>query len=80
MSITLDEHLAEFVSAQVDSGRFASTDEAIHAGLRLVESRERANRKIRNAINAGEASGIAKGFDIDDYLTQRLSAEGLAQR
>ncbi|HLR77916.1 MAG TPA: type II toxin-antitoxin system ParD family antitoxin, partial [Burkholderiaceae bacterium] len=39
-SITLSEHFASFIDAQVAEGRYNSTSEVVRAGLRLLEEHE----------------------------------------
>lgn len=37
LNVSITEHLAGFVAAQVASGRFSSASEVVRAGLRLLE-------------------------------------------
>ena len=36
-SVTLGEHLSDFVNSKIEAGRFESASEAVRAGLRLLE-------------------------------------------
>ena len=56
-SITLGPHFEQFISRQVEGGRFASTSEAIRAGLRLLEAEEAKLEALRRALIDGEESG-----------------------
>lgn len=67
-SISLGEHLAEFVETQVLSGRYGSASEVIRAGLRILESHESRVRALQEALKAGEDSGIPTPFDGEDFL------------
>lgn len=60
LSVTLTEHLQRFISRQVEIGRYASADEAIRDGLRLLEDRETQLDALRQALIAGEQSGEAE--------------------
>ncbi|NEY90752.1 type II toxin-antitoxin system ParD family antitoxin [Tabrizicola oligotrophica] len=70
-SIALGEHFTSFLSEQVASGRYGSASEVVRAGLRLLEEREAALAELRAEIAKGEASGIAEGFDIDEWLAEK---------
>lgn len=67
-SISLGEHFATFVEAEVANGRYASTSEVIRAGLRLLEEREAHLVALRAALIEGEESGIAEDFAFDTFL------------
>ena len=69
MSVTLGEHFETFISAQIDSGRFASVSEAIRAGLRLLEEHELKLQALTQELQKGEESGFA------DYSLQGLLQE-----
>ena len=68
-SITLGNHYDEFISKQLESGRFGSASEIVRAGLRLLEDGECKRQALRQLLIAGENSGIA------DYSLQGLIAE-----
>lgn len=70
-SISLDEHDAGFVAAEVASGRYRSADDVVHAALRLLEDREAQLRALRAALDEGENSGSATPFDFDAFLAGR---------
>jgi antitoxin ParD1/3/4 len=70
-SIVLGDHFTEFLAAQVATGRYGSASEVIRAGLRLLEEREAKLEELRALIDAGEASGIAEGFDIRDFIARK---------
>lgn len=74
-SIALGAHFTSFLSEQVASGRYGSASEVVRAGLRLLEEREAALADLRAEIAKGEASGIAEGFDIDDFFDRMIAGD-----
>ncbi|MBP6011667.1 MAG: type II toxin-antitoxin system ParD family antitoxin [Alphaproteobacteria bacterium] len=66
-SISLGDHFADFVDAQVTSGRFGSASEVVRAGLRLLEERSMRLTALRTALVEGETSGAARSFDRDAF-------------
>ena len=73
-SVSLGDHMADFVDDQVKSGRFGSASEVIRAGLRLLEEREAAMQSLRDALDEGERSGPTTEFDFEAYLAGRRRA------
>jgi antitoxin ParD1/3/4 len=39
-SISLDDHLANFIDKQLQSGRYGTASDVVRAGLRLLEEHE----------------------------------------
>ncbi|MBN3783521.1 type II toxin-antitoxin system ParD family antitoxin [Burkholderia sp. Ac-20345] len=69
-SVYLGDHFAEFVDAQVQSGRYGSASDVVRAGSRLLESQETQARALQEALKAGEASGEPKPFDREAFLAR----------
>ncbi|ABI91627.1 antitoxin protein parD-1 [Burkholderia ambifaria AMMD] len=67
-SISLGDHLAQFVDTQVASGRYGSASDVVRAGLRLLETQETELRALQEALKAGEASGEPTAFDSQAFL------------
>ena len=67
-SITIGDHFAQFIDAQITSGRFNSTSEVIRAGLRLLEEHEAKVKALQEALIAGEESGLPRPFDNAAFL------------
>ena len=61
-SFVLGDHFEQFISGQVQSGRYASSSEVIREGLRLVEERARAVEALNRELDIGLASGIDPEF------------------
>ena len=70
-SISLGDHLDQFIGAQIGSGRYGSASEVVRAGLRLLEERETKLAALRAALVKGEESGTPATFDVDDFLSRK---------
>ena len=49
-SITLGDHFDNFISNQIDSGRFGSASEVVRAPLRLLEDSEAKLQALRGLL------------------------------
>ena len=72
-SVSLGNYFDQFVVGQVSVGRYKNVSEVIRAGLRLLEDEESKAVALRNAIQEGIDSGVAKDFDPNKHL-QMLKA------
>lgn len=70
-SVSLGDHFADFVDAQVRSGRYGSASDVLRAGLRLLEEHEAKVKALEAALIAGEESGPPRPFDNEAFL-QRM--------
>lgn len=69
MNYTVDERLNKFIQEQVASGRFASGDEVVRAGLLLIEEREARLKALRDHVEAAIAEGGSyTDEEVDEYL------------
>jgi antitoxin ParD1/3/4 len=75
-SVSLGDHFAEFVDAQVQSGRYGSASDVVRAGLRLLESHETEVRALQEALKAGEQSGAPSPFDSAAFLARMREKHG----
>ncbi|QRR11758.1 type II toxin-antitoxin system ParD family antitoxin (plasmid) [Burkholderia sp. MS455] len=69
-SISLGDHLTQFVDTQVASGRYGSASDVVRAGLRLLETQEAELRALQEALKAGDASGAPATFDSQAFLAR----------
>jgi len=76
-SFILGEHFDAFVSAQVQSGRYANATDVIRSGLRLLEEHEHKIEALRHALISGEESGVAGALDIDEIKRRGRREAGL---
>lgn len=67
-SISLGDHFASFVDAQVHTGRYGSASDVVRAGLRLLEENEAKLQALRQALMDGENSGAPKTLDEQAFL------------
>ena len=62
-SVALGDYFEGFVENRITEGRYKNASEVIRAGLRLLEEEENKIKALRNAIQEGIDSGLAKNFD-----------------
>lgn len=69
MNYAVDEYFDKFIQEQVASGRFASGDAVVRAGLRLVEEREARLKALRDHVDAAIAEGGSyTDEEVDEFL------------
>jgi antitoxin ParD1/3/4 len=73
-SVILGKEHDKFISAQIKKGRFASTSEAMRAGLRLLEEQELKVEALRASIIKGEESGAPVPFDMATFIVLKLKS------
>ena len=84
-NINLTPKMDKYVDAKIRNGHFANASEVLRAGLRALEQDEKEDRArlevIREAVAAGEESGIADGDvlkEVRDRMRRRALATGRA--
>ena len=68
-SITLGEHFEEFITHQIERGRYGSVSEVVRAGLRLLEDTESKLYALRRMLVEGEESGTAE-YSYDTFVAE----------
>lgn len=76
-SVSLNDHLADFVDEIVDKGIYASPSEAVRAGLQLLEEHEAKVKALQDALIAGEQSGEPQPFDGEAFLKRMHEKHGV---
>ena len=71
-SVFLGYHFEDFVDNKISQGRFKNASEVIRAGLRLLEE-ENKLQFLKNAVQEGIKSGIAKDFEPETHLASLKS-------
>ena len=77
-SMSLGDHFAGFIDAQVQSGRYGSASDVVRAGLRLLEDHEAKVKALQDALIAGEQSGEPQPFDFDAFKARKRAEFGKA--
>ena len=71
----------EIARRLVDQGRFESISEACREGLRRLDTEQRIVDRLVELGEQGLASGIAEGFDIDEFIDEmRADADSATSR
>jgi len=76
-SISLGNYFDDFVHQRISEGRYKNVSEVIRAGLRLLEEEESKVSSLKNAIDEGIKSGMAKDFDPKKHLNSLKSKRRL---
>ncbi|MCO5723888.1 type II toxin-antitoxin system ParD family antitoxin [Robiginitalea marina] len=76
-SISLGNYFDDFVHQRISEGRYKNVSEVIRAGLRLLEEEESKVTALKNAIDEGINSGMAKDFDPKKHLDSLKSKRRL---
>ena len=80
MNVSLTPELEQFIHKQLESGKYASADEVICAGLGLLAAREHTykgrfeelQREIMLGIEASERGEVVDGETVFHELQQKL--------
>lgn len=72
-SVSLGNYFEDFVDNKISEGRYKNASEVIRAGLRLLEEEEHKVIALKNAIQEGITSGLAKNFNAKKHL-EKLKA------
>ena len=73
-SISLGNYFDQFVSNQVNAGRYKNVSEVLRAGLRLLEDEENKVTALKEAIKKGLDIPRVENFDFKDNL-KKLKTE-----
>jgi antitoxin ParD1/3/4 len=72
-SVSPGDHFVSFIDAQVKGGRYGSASDVVRAGLRLLEEHEAKVKALQDALIAGEDSGRAEDFDLDQFIARKMA-------
>jgi antitoxin ParD1/3/4 len=77
-SISLSDHFEDFISSQIDGGRYGNASEVVRASLRLLEEHEQKIEALRQALIEGETSGDAGPLDFGEIRKEARKRAGFA--
>jgi antitoxin ParD1/3/4 len=75
-TITLTELQDEWISAQIEAGRFANDSECIQDLIQQEQGRTAELESLRAALIEGEESGEPRSFDIDAFKQRMKKGHG----
>ena len=67
-SILLGDYFNEFISQQINTGRFSSASEVVRTALRMFEQEESKKKELIKELKKGENSGFIEDFNKTDFL------------
>lgn len=67
-SILLGDYFDNFISSQIQSGRFSSASEVVRTALRLFEQEENQKNELIVELKKGEKSGFVPKFDRKKFI------------
>lgn len=70
VSVTLADHWLVYLQGLVRDQRFASLDDAIESGVRLLEADGSAEDRLARLLDEGERSGDAGVWNLDSFLAE----------
>lgn len=73
ISVSLGDHFMNFIDPQVKSGRYGSASDVVRAGLQFLEEHEAKVKTLQDSLIAGEESGRAEDFDLDQFIARKMA-------
>jgi antitoxin ParD1/3/4 len=67
-SILLGDYFDNFITHQIQSGRFSSASEVVRTALRLFEQEENQKNELIKELKKGEKSGFVQKFDRKIFI------------
>jgi antitoxin ParD1/3/4 len=68
-SILLGDYFENFITTQIQSGRYSSASEVVRAALRLFEQEETQKKELIKELKKGEQSGFVQKFDRKKFIS-----------
>jgi len=73
-SVSLNDHDADFIDAQVEQGSYDSPSDVVSAGLELLEQAK--TKALVEALIEGEESGEPQPFDGEAFIVRMKQKYG----
>lgn len=67
-SILLGDYFDNFITNQIQSGRYSSASEVVRTALRLFEQEQTQKNELIKELTKGEKSGFVKKFDRKKFV------------
>ena len=77
MSFNLGDHFEQFISNQIESGRYGNASEVVRASLRGMAEDEQRLEALRQALIDGENSGKSTPLDMQAIIKEAKQEVGL---
>ena len=77
-SILLGDYFDNFISRQIETGKYSSASEVVRAALRMFEHEESKKTELIKELKKGEKSGFVENFDRKELL-KNLHKKHLAE-
>lgn len=74
MNISLPDQMRDWIQAQIDTGKYASSSDYVRDLIRNDQERREKIQALQKAITRGITSGKAKDFDVEDFKRSMLEA------
>lgn len=68
-SILLGDYFENFITTQIQSGRYSSASEVVRAALRLFEQQETQKKELIKELKKGEQSGFVQKIDRKKFIS-----------
>jgi antitoxin ParD1/3/4 len=67
-SVLLGDYFENFITTQIESGKYSSASEVIRTALRLFEQEENQKAELIKELKKGEKSGFVQRFNREKFI------------
>lgn len=76
MNISVPDPMRDFVQAQIEGGKYASTSDYVRDLIRKDQERKEKITAMQAAITEGLKSGNPEPFDVDEFKQRMIESSG----